>query len=214
MSTVLGVDERPAGHAVHGPAPVAGEARRRPRLRALDGLRGVAVACMVADHVALYAGVEPVRYTVGRVAFPLFFLLGGHLAGRRSWRLLLVALVGAVVGTLAPWSGAAPLLGWFVVGALCLAGCSRRAAAAVLLCCLVAFANPAVFVPYAIQSGYPVPAMLACMALGRLVSRADLLAAGAKLGRWLPAFAALGRYPLTVYAGHVLALTALLGAPA
>ncbi len=180
------------------------------RSRELDALRGLAILCMVVDHVAVWVGPEvfSVRATVGRVAMPLFFLLGGHLARGASRRLLVVFGVGLVLGVLAPWSGAAPLLAWFCFGAVLVGWAGPRASWLLVLVGLGMLANPSLTdLTLGVPGSYPVPALLALMALGRTVDRSQLVRLGAYVARFRLLVWA-GRWPLTIYAGHVLVLTA------
>lgn len=182
--------------------PAVTAATARSRDRHLDALRGLAVVCMVIDHAALMlAGPVELRWTVGRVAMPLFFLLGGHLTRRLGRRHLEVLAVGLVLGQLAPWTGAGWLLGTFVLGAA-LVALGRRVRPVLhvsLFVCLAALANP---VPQ-FAPGYDTWALLALMLAGALLPRTSL-----GWARRLPRpLAVVGRYPLSMYAGHALLLT-------
>lgn len=175
--------------------------RTRVRSRGLDALRGLAVLTMVADHVALFAQAEPVRWTIGRVALPLFFLLAGHLARRLSWRLLVVLGAGLLLPVLAPWVDSPNVLVWIVVGSLLLAGVRRFGLSPWLLLVVSAtlLANGQGFG----GDGYAAPALMVMMAAGALIPR-DGFAWASRLPAWLVPF---GRFPLSVYVGHVLLLT-------
>jgi surface polysaccharide O-acyltransferase-like enzyme len=181
---------------------------QRRRSVGLDALRGLAILLMMVDHVAYVAGPEwqVLRESVGRLALPLFFVLGGHLASRWAWRRQLPVLgVGLVVGVLVPWSGAFELLLSFTLGVLLVSRIRRSAAALGLL---VAFgltlgANGyAQLVAGPVGTGYAPACLLGLMALGALLPRTAF-----GWTRRLPALLALlGRRPLTVYAGHLLLL--------
>lgn len=164
---------------------------------------------MVADHVALFAGSDAVRLTVGRVALPLFVLLLGHLAVRVTSRLLLLVPYGLVVGAAAPWSGASTLFVQLALVGLVVVLVKRRPALtavlwALLLLALMRSANGF----HDPDLGYDTWALLGLGAAGALIPRLVLTSAGRRLP--LP-FEVVGRYPLTAYAGHVGVLT-LLGA--
>jgi hypothetical protein len=182
-----------------------------PRSRALDALRGLAILLMVVDHVALFAGAPVLRETVGRVAMPLFFVLGGHLAVRFAWRRQLsITAVGIVLQVLAPWSGAGPLLLTFVLGAYIVSGVRRWP---VVLAVFVGWgltlgANGVAELDFD-GLGYNMSCLLGLMALGALLPRDVLTVLGKLPSRVLSVLALAGRRPLTLYAGHVLLLTVL-----
>lgn len=188
-------------------------ASRSTRSRALDVLRGLAIACMAVDHVSLFAGWQLPRDTIGRVAMPLFFLLSGHLVRRLSWRLAGVFAVGVLLPAVAPWIDSPNVLLWYVLGAVLLR-CHVRLLVPYwlgLAACLTVYANPALFHPYAnLGTGYPPQALFGLMFLGAMLEREQLerltARVPARLGRLLEL---VGRYPLSFYAGHVLALTVL-----
>lgn len=172
----------------------------------LDRLRGLAIACMVADHLALFAGWGLLRETVGRVALPLFFVLAGHLLQRLSWRHLGIGLLGLLLPVAAPWVDAPNvLLAYAVLAPLLVWAPGPRWAAAFLVLALTGLANGWGAVP-AGTNAYPLLALLALMCAGRLVPRFELARLGAPLPRFLEV---VGRYPVTLYAAHVLALTYL-----
>jgi hypothetical protein len=194
-----------------GASPVditAARSVRRGRLAELDRLRGFAVACMIADHLALFAGnVEPIRLTVGRLAMPLFFVLAGNLAGRLRWRHVLVAALGVALPAAAWWIDSPNVLAWWAVGCVVLAG-ARRLGGRSALGLLVVFGLAAGANGWVQLGGdtYQPAELLGLMAAGALVPRSRLV----QLGRRLPSlFAGLGRFPVSVYAGHVVVLTAV-----
>jgi len=174
------------------------------RDRSLDVLRGLAIVCMMVDHLALWLDVTELRLTVGRVAMPLFFVLGGHLVTRIGPRLLVVVGVGVGLQLLAPWTGAGPLLATFASGAVVVHLLGRWPAA---LAALVAYGLMLGANGFASAAGgmYEPACLVALMGLGRLLPR-SVFAGAAGGPRWL---AAIGRRPLIWYAGHVLVLTAL-----
>lgn len=159
---------------------------------------------MVVDHLALFlldGGV--LRQTVGRLALPLFFIVGGHLVRRLSWRLAWVFLVGAALPLAVPWVDNPNVLGWYALGAAVLTLTARWPWLPALLVAfaLTRYANEAV--PYG--PGYSPLALLALMALGQLLPREAF-----RWGRHLPSpLALLGRYPLTFYVGHLFAIEAV-----
>jgi fucose 4-O-acetylase-like acetyltransferase len=175
---------------------------------ALDRLRGLAVACMVVDHVALFTGADGLRVTVGRLAMPLFFLLAGHLATRASWRLLNVLAAGVFVYAIAPWTGAAMLLTQLVAGALLVVVLRRRGTAWLVAALVVLASITANSWDPTPTTAYATAGMWSIMLAGALLPRPAL-----RWGARLPAsLGILGRYPLTVYAGHALLLTVVVSA--
>ena len=172
------------------------------RAQHLDALRGLAVSLMVVDHLALAFGVLPLRLTLGRLAMPLFFILAGHLSRRVGPRTLWALALGLALPALAPWIDSPNVLAWYAagVGALAAARYLRLPLWLLLALPLTLAANgwgsP-------VLTGYNPLCLLGLMALGAMLPRASF-----DWARRLPApLAVLGRYPLTVYVGHVLALT-------
>jgi uncharacterized membrane protein len=194
------------------PAPVsAGEGGRRRSVQ-LDALRGAAVLFMVADHVALFVGADPVRMTVGRLAMPLFFVLAGHLSARLSWRLVWVVALGLALPTVAVWIDSPNVLVYLGAGAVVLAVTRRSRLVLWFLVALplVLLANGFALAP--VGTGFHPAALLGLMAVGALLDRRSV----EQLAGRLPAavtrvLARSGRYPLTVYVGHVLLLTLVFG---
>lgn len=171
---------------------------------ALDRLRGLAILLMVTDHLALLLEADLVRWTVGRVAMPLFFVLGGHLARRYSWRLLEVVAVGLLVQLVAPWTGALVLLLTFTAGHLLTVLCRSRPGLPLLL--IVVLAAVSANVPVSIPGAYGPLELVVIMLAGSLLSREFFQAAGSRLPAWL---AWSGRRPLMSYAVTSAAISAL-----
>lgn len=181
-----------------------------PRSAAIDRLRGAAVALMVLDHLLIVTGHSGsvLRETVTRAALPLFCILAGHLAGRASWRWGALFVAGAVLPAVVPWVDAPNVLLLIFCGLLYLAAVRLMPPAlgdfallfAVVLG-LTRFANG-----YADPLGdraFDYYAVVGLMALGRLIPRLSL----ERVGSVLPASsAAFGRYPLSLYVGHLLFL--------
>ena len=76
-------------HGVIATGPVG-----KVRFLAYDAFRGIAVVLMIGDHLCAVFGGEPYRFTLGRLAMPMFFILAGHLARHVHWRHLWIGLVG------------------------------------------------------------------------------------------------------------------------
>jgi uncharacterized membrane protein len=183
--------------------------RTASRLAGLDAVRGAAVLLMVADHVSRYVpGGGWFSLTGGRLALPLFCLVAGSLASRLSWRLAVVALLGLLLPVLVPWIDSPNIL-LLLALSLVLVRWARRASVsllAVLAVCLGLLVNGWGWV----ASGYPLPAVLALVVVGALVGRAPLDAWGLALPRWV---GVCGRWPLSLYVGHLLVLQVVLGSP-
>src|SRR4051794_34146876 len=86
----------------------------RTRDAALDGVRGLAVALMVLDHVCAVTGSgHLLRYSVTRLSMPLFFVVSGHLVRRLSSRHLWVLLAGLMLPGAVPWIDNPNVLVWY-----------------------------------------------------------------------------------------------------
>lgn len=180
---------------------------KRERVRHLDAIRGLAVLVMVVDHVSIVADVLPLRLTVGRLAVPLFFILAGHLARRLSARTLWAAALGLALPGFAPWIDAPNVLLWYAVGVAMLV-LARRVGCPLALLVALPLTLAANSWGSPLLTGYNPLCLLGLMALGAMLHR-SAFAWGVRLPGFL---AVLGRYPLTVYVGHVLALTWLTSA--
>lgn len=172
------------------------------RVRSLDALRGLAVVFMVVDHVALVAGLPLLRIMPGRLAMPLFFVLGGHLTTGLRRRHFLILTLGVVLQVLAPWAGPGLVLTSFVIGAWVVALAWSMHPGVLWLPIMVALtfaANGATETALT----FDLRSMVALMCAGALLPRSVFLTAGGRLPRWL---SVLGRYPLSLYAGHLVLL--------
>lgn len=178
------------------------------RSPALDRLRGLAIGCMVVDHVALLlGGLDVVRLSVGRLALPLFFLIAGHLAARitferaTSWRHLGIATLGLLLPVVVSWVDSPNVLILWAAGCLLLWGWRRLGLPAwgLVVVALTCAANGLVF-----QAGrsFGILEVWALMALGSTLPRSSF-----GWGGRLPAFlGAVGRRPVLWYVGHLLVL--------
>lgn len=175
----------------------------------LDALRGLAVALMLLDHVLAVTGHGAiVRASLTRLSMPLFFVLAGHLARRVDVsRLLLVAAAGVALPMLVPWVDSPNVLLIYAMGVPVIVWARRRP---VRLWWIVGFA----LTWYANRFGLP-PAnvdayaplgLWGLLAVGALLGRDSLESLGRRLPRGI---GRLGRYPLTVYVGHLLLLQLL-----
>jgi uncharacterized membrane protein YcfT len=199
--TILSAHASPAMHDAEVSVP--------PRNRGLDALRGLAVLLMVLDHAALVFDLPAeLRTTLGRCAMPLFFVLGGHLARRLSWRRYAeLVVVGTLLQGLVPWSGAGPLLLCFVLGHVVVVTLRRHQ---LVLALLVGFgltlgANGYAYL-HAGGTAYDPRLLVALMAFGALLPRELLSLLDRLPARAARPLALVGRYPLSVYAGHLALL--------
>jgi peptidoglycan/LPS O-acetylase OafA/YrhL len=179
----------------------------RARTIELDVLRGFAIACMIVDHTVLvFGGPHVLRLTIGRLALPVFFVLAGNLSRRLSWRTAGTLLLGLGLPLLVPWIDNPNVLAWYALGG-CLLWAARGTSwglPVLAAACLTSLANGQ---GLAFGDGYPGAALVGLMVLGTYVPRSLLVAAGARLPRWL---AVLGRWPRAVYVGHLLLLEVLI----
>jgi surface polysaccharide O-acyltransferase-like enzyme len=181
----------------------------RPTLRtparsvALDRLRGLAISLMILDHLLLVAAAPGWwRDTITRAAMPLFFVVAGHLLHRLSWRHLFVAGIGLVLPVVTFVEDPNVLLIYALAAPAVVI--ARRYALGLPLLLVAAVTVCANNVP-TIGTSYNPAALLALLCIGAGLDRSLFAHA-----RRLPAaLGHLGRYPLTVYVGHVLLLTAI-----
>jgi hypothetical protein len=160
---------------------------------------------MVIDHLALQLGepAMPLRLTVGRLAMPMFFLLAGHLARAPRRRHLWIGLLGVALGA-CTFVESPNVLTWWALG-VCVLAAMRWAGIPAWL--LVAVGLGLLANGYVVQLGssYDYRALWALMALGSMLPAAAFTWAG-----FAPSWVHfLGRHPIAVYAGHVLALELL-----
>lgn len=171
------------------------------RLECLDRIRGLAIVCMVVDHLALVLGTAgELRLTVGRVAVPLFFLLAGHLARAPRARHAAFFALGVVLPVLVPWLDAPNVLVWWALGVVVLHVCRWGGVPVwvVVAVCLTVLVNGW----GAVEGSYSPYGLWALMGVGSMLTLPSFW-----WGNRLPSFlAVLGRWPVTIYAGHVLLL--------
>lgn len=178
------------------------------RSPALDRVRGLAIVLMAVDHVASLSGWVVVEDTVGRAAMPLFFVLAGSLLGRLRWRHAQLVGLGLLLPVVMPWLDAPNVLTLYGVGALVIWLWRRLVwpvwvlAAAGLTQAANGWAGGLFF------TGYQPLALLGLLALGAMLPRTTW-SWGSSLPGWM---GLLGRFPVTVYVGHLLVLTAIWGA--
>ena len=181
-----------------------------PRYRALDWLRGVAIALMVLDHVLVV--IDPdhwLRLGLTRWSLPLFALLLGLLFRPGLRRRHLHLLAAAIPATLA---GGAVGIGQpdvlvVILAALLLHQLPMHPWVLTAAGWIVATNLPIGW------GGYEVGDVVLLIGLGRLVALSgawlvveDVIATDGRLGRGL---VAIGRRPLTWYVGHLVVLAVL-----
>lgn len=178
------------------------------RVGAVDRVRGLAIACMVVDHLCLiFSGPELLRWTVGRLAMPLFFVLSGYLLRRLSWRHAGIGAVGLVLPAAVVWVDRPNVLVWYAVGAVVLT-LLRWAEVSPVVLVVVVLTVMANHGGSRLGSSYEPGALLALMALGQMLKkRAQDPERVFAWGSRLPVFLeGVGRRPLAFYLGHVLVL--------
>ena len=179
------------------------ELQLRPRLYLVGGrcleidrLRGLAIVLMILDHTLVL--VDPgsfIRFSLTRLALPLFALIAGHLSAGplapvRFLQLGAAAVLATVLGF--GWIGQPDILTLFL---FCYAvrpfWSLPLLVAAVLQPSVLAFD----------WTGYSPGLVLALMIIGReVVFRSQLV----RWGSGLPAFLGfLGKWPLSWYCGHL-----------
>ncbi len=174
------------------------------RITGLDALRGAAIALMMLDHVVALAGGGPwwLRGVVTRFALPMFMFVAGYL-WRPGWRRRHAEIVSAALATL-------PLV-WY----LGIADLHILAVYALILPLLPISARwPWLAIAIGlIQAkdwpldylGYEPGLVWALVAVGQLARHQRL--AEIDWGQTgLRPFAAIGRWPLSWYSGHLAVL--------
>lgn len=178
----------------------------RTRHTGIDALRGLAIAAMMVDHVCKLIGPDtwPLRWTVGRLALPIFFVLAGYLVRHLSRRHVLVGLLGLGLPLVVPWVDRPNVLLWWAIGCGVIAAARKFGAhpAALLAVCLGLLVNG---IGGGFEHSYPPVALLALMALGAWL-KADWFAVPVVRA---PILEFLGRAPVRWYVGHLLVLELL-----
>jgi uncharacterized membrane protein len=186
------------------------------RLPALDLLRGVAVLLMVADHVLYAAGLHVWRLGPTRIALPLFALLAGALfrpglARRRLVELAVAAILLApplehLLGM--PTPGILAVLLWCVLILQLVDLDSRPTVLAVLTVAVLQPVTWPMVLWFPTWNGYEPGTVLALMLVGQL-ARPYLAQLESRSRAAASSIERIGRYPLTLYVGHLLVLVVL-----
>lgn len=171
---------------------------------ALDRLRAIAILLMILDHLLVLSDpTHPLRFTLTRFSMPLFFLISGHLLTRIKWpRLAIVGIIGALLPTIVPWIDNPNVLLFYAFFApFIVLGRKRRwILYAGIIFALALYANNYGDVPGA----YAPWALFGLMATGALINRDAF-----PMVRIPHVLTAVGRYPLSIYVGHILILEGL-----
>jgi uncharacterized membrane protein len=192
------------------------------RIIVIDAMRGLAIALMILDHSLavieergyVLSIVEYSRLSITRFAMPLFMIASGLLwatKGLRISRWLQVLMWAAVINT-------ATRLLWpeFNYPEILLIWSSL----AVFWKLIVRFPLSTMIIGYtqitfwsAPWSGYQPGELAIFLGAGVLLSRAPIekIWRSRKPERLLVTLAAIGRYPLSIYGGHLLLLTLIVG---
>lgn len=180
--------------------PVASSARTS-RIVSVDAWRFVALALMLLDHVCLWVGgLDLVRLSLGRLAMPIFFVLGGMLVRRLSWRLVGIGVLGVVLPVFVPWVDSPNVLLWYALGAVLLV-VARWGELHPLWLVLPALVMHANGFDVDAGTGYQPHALWALMAVGAAAGPGVL--PGLRVPGWC---LWLARRPLSFYVGHLLVL--------
>lgn len=173
------------------------------RSPALDRVRGVAIALMIGDHLCAVLGHGlGYRYTLGRVAMPLFFLLSGHLCKRFTRRTAYIGILGLLLPAVVQWIDTPNVLFLYAVGAFLLTSRYTRTIPPLtyVIVALILSANHWDYNAH----GFSMSAVIAIMAVGKTLPRSI----GERFGSQIPdIFSRIGRYPVSIYVGHLLLLT-------
>lgn len=174
------------------------------RWQALDQLRGFAITLMVMDHALVLIDPDsPARYSITRAALPLFCIASAQARSSRPprWsRIAALVCVGAAIS-------AASALWWpellvrpdvLIVFAAAIAIRYALRGLHPVVVAIIGWTQAA-FLPIG-WDGYELGTLVMWLAIGALVSAPTIDELASKLPKWL---AVLGRYPLTVYAGHL-----------
>lgn len=171
------------------------------RSSAIDRMRGLAIVLMCLDHLMLVLELNPLlRWGPTRLAMPLFMLIAGSLITRLTWRHLAIGVIGLGLPLFVPWTGQPNILFCYAIGAAVVV-VSRRLGGPVpvilLAGCIAMLTNGLDF------GSYPVLGVVALVLLGSMLPRGVWEPVGSHLPEWLEW---LGRWPLTIYVGHLLYL--------
>lgn len=164
----------------------------------IDALRGFAILLMILDHSLMVTEqATPIRYTFTRLAMPLFFIIGGALSHRVNVkRLIPVLAVGVVLQLIDPRFQSLWLFIGYILGIVVVRYANKYLA--LVVCATISANNFGTFIP-----GYDLTMLIALVVVGSMIGKDTFVSIGNRFPKWL---APLGRYPLTIYAVHILLL--------
>lgn len=172
------------------------------RNRTLDAARALGIALMVLDHFAAVYEWPSVVRDFTRLAMPLFMVTSGYLfrgLGQRYsdvWATALLTWPAVVVLDVA-------LFHVLLVYALVIPALCARTGVLVVLASLGLLQGLNWPIPW---HGYQPGYLLAFLVLGRLTREAGVVVQDFAWPSWVTV---IGRYPLTVYGGHLAVLVGL-----
>ena len=174
----------------------------RVRSVSLDRIRGLAIVLMILDHILDLTHELPlIRMTVTRLSMPLFFIISGHLVKRVNARTFQIMVIGFILPISIPWIDNPNVLFWYAVGTIVVVYVKQK-----WLIILAALTMGANHYALYIGSSYDPLFLIAFMAIGSTFPREYF-----SWGNRLPAFFTfVGKYPLSIYLGHLFLLTGIL----
>ena len=171
----------------------------RTHSKAIDSLRGIAIALMIVDHIVIrFAGPIIIHDTITRAAMPIFFIISGHLIKRVNYRHILIGILGILLPLYVSFLDDPNVLFYYAIFSPVILLLKRypEIGVGVLALCLTFYGN---FHDLEFGNGYPPLIILSLMILGTMTPRIFFSFADKIRG-----FDRLGRFPLTIYVGHLL----------
>lgn len=157
---------------------------------------------MIVDHIFIQVNPQSfVRFTVTRLAMPLFFLISGHLVKRVTKRTAAIFAVGLLLPAFIPWVDSPNVLCWYALGSIIIVYL-KKARIGIIIFALTWAAN---YYNHPEFSSYWPWSLFALMCFGSLLER-KTFAIGEKLHS---SFAVIGRFPLSIYVGHMILIQAI-----